>query len=283
MRSFVLFLALMIQTIHAFAKETITWVKNQAPPFYATHSLPPAFGDMLQQRVIDAMQNFQHQHKTMSLMQVNAAWQAGEPYCFATMLHGKPTHNGYILSKPTALFFPPGFIYHQDEHQTLFGDNAISISLADFNPPRPATLGMIPARSFGEKVNRMFAPHLRKFFPITRPLKDETTGLMKMLVNKKYQLALDYPFVLTYHKEHFKFAKPLRFMQISDLAEHRLVGAIGCTNSSWGVNAINAINQALADITSSADYVRFLQQWLAQEGNLDDYFDAYNEQVLSHY
>ena len=259
----------------------ITWVKNDAPPFFnITGKGTLGVGDIVQMYLEDHLDGFQHQTEITTLARLNNNWQAAEPRCFTTMIHGKPRNPSYLLSNPTMLYYAQGIIYHKDNQQIVL-DELGRFDFTSLTKNSPLIMAQSPGRAYGEALNDVLLKHADHYQLYERPASDETQGLLHMLVNQRFDFVVDYEMVLRYHSTDPRIRTNLRFAPILGFSEHFIVGAVGCTNSPWGEETIAHINQVLPDIVNDIRYRTILQQWFMPLIQPEKYWHAYQQFVLA--
>tara|TARA_Y100000296_G_scaffold18448_1_gene22004 strand:+ start:1440 stop:2387 length:948 start_codon:yes stop_codon:yes gene_type:complete len=274
--------------IAAHAEQPITgpklhWVKNDAPPFYIIESdSQQGFGDQLQTLIEDALDAYQHDTLHVPLSRLSSSWAAYDPLCFATMIHEAPLSDDYLLSVPNAMYLPHGIITTSAFAESLPRQSNGSVSLESVISASSISMGHISGRTYGEKLDDILRRYRHNIEINTRAGSTETKGILTMLSQGRFDFVIDYEFVLNHYAGSDEDADQLRFLPIAETHGSFILGAVGCTNSSEGKKAIQAINKALPDIVKSRSYRRAVAAWLVPVGDEAYYWNKFDD-VLKKY
>lgn len=274
--------------IAAHAEQPITgpklhWVKNDAPPFYIIESdSQQGFGDQLQTLIEDALDAYQHDTLHVPLSRLSSSWAAYDPLCFATMIHEAPLSDDYLLSVPNAMYLPHGIITTSAFAESLPRQSNGSVSLESVISASSISMGHISGRTYGEKLDDILRRYRHNIEINTRAGSTETKGILTMLSQGRFDFVIDYEFVLNHYAGSDEDADQLRFLPIAETRGSFILGAVGCTNSSEGKKAIQAINKALPDIVKSRSYRRAVAAWLVPVGGEAYYWNKFDD-VLKKY
>ncbi|MEK9767073.1 MAG: TIGR02285 family protein, partial [Thalassolituus sp.] len=258
---------------------TITWVKNDAPPFYIIDEqiidkqingkqvrekqCHRGFGDQLQDTIERKLNNYRHQTIKVPLSRLEATWSQYTPLCFATMIHEPPVNNEYIVSRPNALYLPHGIITRKDHADRIPRNEDGTLSLtALLSNPGNHRMGQIAGRTYGETIDTILAAHSDNLSISERAGSTETAGILQMLSKHRFDFIIEYEFVLNHHIDQGDFVNELVFIPIAETRGQYVLGAIGCSASDSGRQAINAINSVLPELVTSREYRRAVADWL---------------------
>ena len=263
--------------------EKLSWVKNDAPPFYIIRSGgQQGFGDQLQSLIESALDTYRHNTLHVPLSRLSSSWKAYDPLCFATMIHESPLSDDYLLSVPNAMYLPHGIITTNAFAESLSVQEDGSVSLESVISNQKTSMGHISGRTYGEKLDRMLRRYRHNIEINARAGSTETRGILTMLNEGRFDFIIDYEFVLNHHVDSAEQAEQLRFLPISETRGNFILGAVGCTNSEQGRKAIQAINKALPDIVNSRSYRRAVAAWLVPVGDEAYYWNQFDD-VLREY
>lgn len=277
--------AYSISNSNCFAGEqhkTITWVKNNASPFYIhnKNQYPQgSFGDLTQKLIMDKLTDYKHIEIQMSLSRVNSSWLKGEELCFSTMIHNS-TISGEINSIPNILYSPPGVITYP-EFRDKISKNNVSLSLENLLKNDDLTLGKMAKRSYGETIDKIVANHKDTLNVFVRHGLEETQGVLKMLTRRRFNFTIDYIYTLNYFSNFTDTTTDLVFLEIEETAKAGILGAIGCTDSTWGKNVINDINAAIRELRNTPEYRKILQDWMTTPTDEKRYWQEYQDRIIS--
>ncbi|MFP6846419.1 MAG: TIGR02285 family protein [Thalassolituus sp.] len=268
---------------HADEKEnilptSITWVKNDAPPFYITQGhCKSGFGDQIQSIIERNLPEYRHQTFQVPLSRLEYTWAEYSPLCFATMIYQTPINDQYILSHPNAMYMPHGIITTNKFADSLPIGADGTVSLEEIIRGKKVSLGHIAGRSYANKVDNLLAKYSDNVILNTRSGSTETQGVLNMLSQGRFDILIEYEFVLNHYIDEGDYPNQLRFIPIKETRGEYILGAIGCTNSPEGKLAINSINTALDDVLHSRSYRRAVADWLVPVGDEVNYWTAFDK------
>jgi len=259
-------------------QKTITWVKNDAPPFYiAKGNCQNGFGDQIQTIIERNLPEYRHQTFQVPLSRLEYTWAEYSPLCFATMIYQTPINDQYILSHPNAMYMPHGIITTNKFADSLPIGADGTVSLEEIIRGKKVSLGHIAGRSYANKVDNLLAKYSDNVILNTRSGSTETQGVLNMLSQGRFDILIEYEFVLNHYIDEGDYPNQLRFIPIKETRGEYILGAIGCTNSPEGKLAINSINTALDDVLHSRSYRRAVADWLVPVGDEVNYWTAFDK------
>ena len=264
------------------ASPDITWVKNDAPPFYIRSNASDllGIGDQIQRFIEDALPQYRHTTISLPLPRLNQAWAAGDPLCFSTMIHTPEpeAEADYLLSRANIFYPAHGVVMRREAAQRLSPDGK-PVSLADLLGNPTLLQGRIAARTFGPVIDKLLAEHKAHLPVQIRNGSDETLGIFKMLSKKRFDYLIEYRFILDYYQAHTRVADELVFLPLQEVQGSGVYGAIGCTRSPWGERVIQDIDSAIESLLASPAYRSLLLSWMA--GGDADYWQTHFPQAAA--
>ena len=269
--------------------EKLSWVKNDAPPFYIIgpggqqgSTDLQGFGDRIQALIERSLNNYQHETLRIPLSRLSSSWKAYNPLCFATMIHEAPLSDDYLLSVPNAMYLPHGIITTNEFAERLPVLDDGSVSLESIIREQKISMGHISGRTYGEKLDRMLRRYRHNIEVNARAGSTETRGILTMLNKGRFDFIIDYEFVLNHHVDSAEQAEQLRFLPISETRGNFILGAVGCTNSEQGQKVIQSINNVLPEIVNSRSYRRAVAAWLVPVGDEAYYWNRFDDVLRAH-
>lgn len=258
----------------------IRWAKNHAPPFFIDDGsvAGAGFADGVQAMLMQALPQYDHQNIFMPLPRLNDFWKKKAEYCFASMIH-KPlaADRGYLLSQPNVYYAPHVVITRQSFAPA--DEDASAVSLQQLLRQKHLILGQIRPRAFGPTVDALLAQHKDTLRSFVRNDRDGVQSLLRMLILERIDYFIDYAFVFEFYRKQASFEQHLQSFTIKETADEGILGAIGCTNSTWGKRVIADIDQALDQLLQSRQYRQFVARWQAIDVDDQQYWQAFNKQI----
>lgn len=271
----------IVNDAHADDTPVITWVKNDAPPFYVTApALTAGIGDTLQALYEQALPQYQHTTLHVPLGRLEHTWQTYQPLCFATMIHGEPINDGYQLSRPNLLYMPHGIITTEAHADTLPLNERGQVKLTQLLSEHTVKLGQNKGRTYSPRIDQLLAQYRDNLHIETRAGSAETFGVLTMLEHGRFDVMIEYEFVLNDYVERTR-KTGLRFLPIAESEGDHIWGAIGCTNSPAGEAALAAINAATPEVMQHRRYRRNVGRWLVPVGQEIAYWEEFQRSLES--
>ena len=278
-----------VQSSARSSANTITWVKNDAPPFYIIDEqvinkqvrdkqCHRGFGDQLQDIIERKLNKYSHQTIKAPLSRLEATWSQYTPLCFATMIHEPPVNKEYIVSLPNAVYLPHGIITRKEYADGIPRNDDGTLSLAALlSNPGKHRMGQIAGRTYGETIDTILAAHSDNLSISERAGSTETAGILQMLSKHRFDFIIEYEFVLNHHIDQGDFVNELVFIPIAETRGQYVLGAVGCSASDSGRQAINAINSVLPELVTSREYRRAVADWLVPAEDEVFYWQNFDE------
>ena len=259
-------------------QKTITWVKNDAPPFYITKgNCQNGFGDQIQTIIERNLPEYHHRTFLVPLSRLEHTWGEYSPLCFATMIYETPINDQYILSSPNAMYMPHGIITTNKFAESLPITADGTVSLEDLISEHKVSLGHIAGRTYSTKIDKLLTKYNDNVVLNTRSGSTETEGVLTMLSEGRFDILIEYEFVLNHYVDEGDYPNQLRFIPIKETRGDYILGAIGCTNSAEGKMAIKSINTILDHVLHSRGYRRAVADWLVPVGDEVHYWTAFDK------
>lgn len=181
---------------HADEKEnilptSITWVKNDAPPFYITQGhCKSGFGDQIQSIIERNLPEYHHRTFLVPLSRLEHTWGEYSPLCFATMIYEPPINDQYILSSPNAMYMPHGIITTNKFAESLPINADGTVSLEDLISEHKVSLGHIAGRTYSTKIDKLLTKYNDNVVLNTRSGSTETEGVLTMLSEGRFDILI---------------------------------------------------------------------------------------------
>lgn len=257
----------------------VTWLKNNAPPFYLIDAPDgeTGFGDRIQSMLERALPQYRHRTVQMPLSRLEQSWGRYAPLCFATMIHEPPLNHRYQLSAPYVMYLPHGLITTRAFARTLQTESDGAVSLSTLLDQQVVSLGHIAGRTYGSALDGILNANRDQLDVVQRVGANETTGALAMLQHRRFDVIIEYGFVLNHMPTEMVNQPPLTFVPISETRGQVILGAVGCSNSPAGHEVLAAINEALPPLMRSEEYLRAVSRWLVPATMQAEYWRRYDE------
>ncbi|MBS3798933.1 hypothetical protein [Pseudoalteromonas sp. BDTF-M6] len=275
-----LLVVLFLLSPAALAKQSITWLLLDAPPFSMPDDSPiDGVCDRVVDEVIKRTPQFEHRRQRVPQARIRQALQDGKAVCHPCMI--KRANSALVrYSLPTQIYPPLRVITTTEQQQTL--------TRAHGNPISLHSLFADPALRYGQSVARKYSDAIellkeniqtRQAITLNYRGQDQAAALGDMLHNKRIDYGIDYPFVADYYND-ISAAKVLATTNISGVMDELVNGAIGCAekaNNDFAKDVLEVINSILTEeILPSLDYRQHQERWLGH------YFENFNASYEQH-
>ena len=275
---------------HGFAanRESINWMIMDWPPAYIVDGPSKGQGvfDIGLRLLTDELSEFDHNIVVNPLARTKREAQKGVPLCYYGPIYSQSyaDQNRFILSMPISVTPSPQIaILKKNLH--LFGSSeSVSFEklLTGGKSQEVLKLGVVSSWKYGKVLDELIEKHGEVGANlIQRPGRDAAVGLVKMLAAGRIHY-------IPYFSAGFKWLlksngySPDEFMMIpiDEVKDNLSMGAVGCTNSPWGKEKIDHINQALLKVRRNETFYNTLQVWFAPKGQEAAYRKVYEEVML---
>lgn len=263
-------------------KLKIDWLLPNSPPFYLSdNSDELGLCEALVKKLRSALPQVEHNLLIMPQTRINKMMSSGEKVCFPCMIYRKQNNALAKFSQPT-IIYPPFVIVANTKTANKIRERYgspldIKLLLNDAN----LLLGREGARRYGAVLqpileeSRAYQKSVLTFTSI-----ESTTVLIKMLQKDRVDYIIEYPVNINYQKS--VGYKDLDMIEIKQIENKLIYGAVGCSASAkdnFAVNAISAINKALNDsILLDDEYRKQIKRWMS--GSVVNYEQEYFQHVV---
>ncbi len=245
--------------------KSITWLFNDAPPFFITQGDNTGNGicDVTTRYLIEALPEFEHHKLTMPHTRLGKVMDSGEAACFPCMIHKPYSTNRAKYSNPTVVY-PPHVLVMQDKtKRAMLQKFAQPLSLEALLKDGSFIFARHGGRRFSDTLQTIIDKHLdHKGELILRNAEKSTTSIFDMLKLGRADYAIEYPAITAFYnatQEH-----RLQTIAIKENREETVLGAVGCSANAPGDfadNTITEINRVLPQIVINPDYYQEVSRW----------------------
>lgn len=273
-----LLLFFLVSFLFSNQKEIITWLVNDAPPFYINNGelKGSGFGDLIQKQIIKDMNNFEHNIEYTTLKRAMKDFEYKKNVCFSTWIFNS-TPDLTITSIPNIYYAPLGVITTK-ENQEKIGKTIINLKtlLSDTT----YKFGIGKGRGYDKPIGTIIEEFKDKpNFIVRDSSNDLTNGLFEMIKRGRIDYTIDYYSSLNYYEIINKNRTNLVFIPIEEVLNKGTLGAIACSKTPWGENVIKQINKSIQKLRTTYSYKTILNEWLVPVDNQQLYWNNYEKYV----
>jgi uncharacterized protein (TIGR02285 family) len=182
---------------------------------------------------------------------------------------------GYFTKYPST-FLTPVQIVIRKEDKKLF-ESPRMLSLEDLLMNKSLKLGLSSKMAYGKKIDTVVEKYKAKANIFFRHGGDITEGLLRMLLKKRIDYTLAYPWMVEYMLKPEQIEK-IAFIPAKETQFPIMHYAI-CAKTDWGLKVIEKINAILKKERPEKRYRSFFERWLPKE-EIKKYRLAYETEFL---
>lgn len=245
-------------------ENTIYWAKPGFEPLYIPSGAlrNSGIGDL----TISAIGKLlpQYQHKTMRANYIRVISELRRSSKVCAVLHKTPEREEFSHFSNPLVIIPSYQVYihssEKEQFENLPGWNEGKVSLNDLLSSRMGLrMAQTPSHSYGEDRDKIIRKN-RKNLDIVYGYAGQKS-LIKMLLAKRVDLILEFPWVVNHHLPGLKVkSSQLHKILLADVPSNQLA-FIACPKSPWGkrvITALNNIEPPLHALTKP-----YVEKWLA--------------------
>lgn len=251
----------MLLAFGAQAKPQLNWLQTDWPPHQIVSGPYQGQGtfDLLQQHINGLMPQFEHRNQLVSLPRLEQVFQeAGAASCTVGTLYSEERAANRLYSKPMAVgpALAVGYIAGTlTEHPANQSDGMVIETLAY----DPALTGVYqPNRLYPEAISAVLT---RQGINLSDYSFTSEVNAAALLASGRVNYVIEYPERMKYYNQLLPEPAALEHRAVVG-ANVASVSYVSCTNDNVGQAAIEAVNQALADLWQQASYIEAMQYWL---------------------
>lgn len=259
--------------------DAITWLVLDLPPLFIVKGPDAGKGiaDRVQNMISDGLKGRHFETRVANASRIAKELSEERNVCFAGEFYGNPA---FLTSIPT-IALPPHKLIVLKENAHLF-EKGGRVSLEDLLKNQ--------ALIFGTAKNRLYGPDLdnvlRRFTGLkniyARSGKDTLEGLLGMLEKKRIHYLIEYPVSIRYVAKKAGIWDQLKIIPIKENEKAPFIrGAVRCSDTPWGRQFIEEINEVLRMIRHTPPYRRIIEDWIITPETERDYWKIYENEVLN--
>jgi len=274
----ILSLIFLINFLYSNQNDKITWLINDAPPFYISEGefKNMGFGDLFQKMIIEDLSNYNHEIKKSALSRVIKNFQHKKNVCFSTWIYN--TTPEYVITSIPNLYYEPLGIITRKENKKFF--TQIPISLDDLMANEKFIFIQGMGRGYGLPLDEIVNKYKEKpNFKIRKSSKNITDAIFEMIKRKRVDYTIDYYSSLSYYNARNEKNNQLIFLPVEENYEKGVLGSIACSKSLWGEKVIEDINKSIVKLREKNEYKNTFSKWLVPKENSSNYWNNYKNLI----
>lgn len=261
--------------------EKITWLINDAPPFFITHGQHKLTGicDVTLSALQQALPNIQHEELILPHTRIGKYLDEGQHACFPCMIKRAQATDRATYSDGTVVY-PPHVLVLAPQIESKAGITGKTvISLTQLLTDNELIFARHGGRQFGPLLDQVLSQLSDKSEQlILRNEGKSTTSVLRLLQIQRADFTIEYPAIVNFFNTTEQ--QNLKQVLIAENQHQPVVGAVGCAthaDDNFALRALTSINGALRDIVVKPEYQHNVSRWFTAN---QQYQQWYQELVV---
>ena len=257
------------------AKDKINWLRFDYPPMYIVEGEHAGQGymDNILGLLIENLPDYDHSVRVANLSRIMSELEQGNDVCIASLFVNKERQRLGWISKGNTTFLPPVQLVFRAEDAPKFHKFGSPASLEKVIQDPSLILGVSDRMSYGKRIDQVVAAHSNQPNVFLRSGKDVGLGLHEMLLKKRINYTINYPWAAAYTADPENRGK-LGFLPFDEAGKHPIHHVI-CTRTDFGKQVIEAVDTLLADRELTYKRKAFIEKWIPDKGK-EAYLKAFD-------
>lgn len=265
-------LFIFISNIFCFAEDEneITWYHAKFPPV-TIPSGPDAgegFFDKITETIIQELPQYTHSFKVANYKRILQDIENKQNVCCAALYKTDERASYTVFSVPAVVVLPNG-ITIKKENKKLFSefitpDNKFLLTKALQN--QDLILGIAKGRKYSGGIDEILAEYENNQHIMRRSGDDVFQGLLQMLLRDRgVHYIIGYPVEATYLAQKLGHNDEILHFPVAETSMHYTLGQVGCPDTPWGRQVIQAVDKVLIQQRNSEAFINFYGSWLDED------------------
>ena len=264
------------------AKDSITWMQVNMPPFFIHEGLERhrGYGDVVSAILQANLPNYDHHVMVTNVIRHFERFKQGEKVC-SIGLYRTPEREQFIaFSIPSFLTLPAALVTTKDKAAAHGWTGSVRLDDVLHHPE--FVLGLSADRSYGLRIDTLLKQHHDRFNLITYSGQELAANYFKMLLLDRLDGLLALPDEAMYQAKRLGIGDRLTVLSIEENQEgyEGWMCAVGCPNNEWGRGVIEQVNRILVEQRPTEQYKMAYERWL-DPGSADRYRTLYRDVFLT--
>jgi len=265
-------IALLGTRAKADPPQPVHWLVIDFPPYEIRTGPDSGRGvmDRYLQGLMERLPQFQHRIDVVGFQRRDALMKTAQPSCTVSRFM-TPERAQYAVSaqRPHLFLLPPRLVATRkagDELRAAMDRDTISLS--QVLNQRQYTLGIYPARRFGEAIDQQLEAIRAERLAAIQDYREIGTGsiidLLNIMARGRFELTLAYTVEVEYLRRNHPDLPPMDYFPIAG-ATKLLPLYIACNKTPEGLALVQAVDQLSGQEEAAAQAQRDFETWLTPE------------------
>lgn len=254
-------------SLFAEQKETIVWVKIDAPPYFIYNGdyKGMGIGDNIIKILIKNLPEYNHEiAEEIPITRMEKMMEQGKNICFVLSFKNELREKIMLFSKVSSINPAYKIITTKEKYEKfnlkeseylerLLKNIKIKAGIAD--------------RAYGMILDHIIFKYKNNKNIYVRTGINIFTRLFDMLENRRVDFIIALPYEVKYHmKMNRKNLEDIKTIEIEELKEEKLMYAyVGVTKNEWGKKLISKVNIILEKERKKESYFNIFSEWLDED------------------
>jgi len=263
------------------AKDSITWLEADAPPFFI-HQGPlkdQGYEDLITDILEKSLPEYDHTRTTANITRHYYEFEQGQKVCNVG-LYKTPEREKFMYFSIPSFFTYPTVLIIDKSKWPIFGKTK-SVKLEDIMKSKKLIIGRGENRSYGKFVDDILNKYGTKENVFAYEGQELSLNFFKMLKLDRLDGLIGLPEEAMYQAERLGIRDQIVTIAIEEnqTSPESWFSYVACSKTEWGKQAIANINSALLELRPTEAYRAAYERWL-DESSLEGYRKLYGEVFL---
>jgi len=278
-----LLLALLLLAVPAptRAKDSVTWMEADMPPFLIQNGpkKEQGYGDLVTHIVQENLTDYAHEEMVTNITRHFHKFKQGEKVC-SVGLYRTPEREAFMYFSLPSFLTLPAVIIVRKEALSQFG-NQTTVRLADVLQNKNMTIGLSKDRSYGANTDAILNHHRGDGNLVETAGQELSLNLFKMLMKGRIDGIVGLPEEALYQAEQLGIRDQLMTLTIEEnlYGYESWLSSVGCSKNAWGKAIIDKIDAILIKQRPTERYRAAYERWLDPNA-IEKYRRVYQEVFL---
>ncbi len=266
----------------SFAKDSISWMEADAPPFFIHNGELKGQGyeDLITNIIQEQLPRYEHDMIVANIARHYYNFKHGEKVCTVGFFKNPEREEFAYYSIPSIFTLPIVLIIKKDDLEKLGGKKIVNLN--DVLKDENILFGLAKDRSYGEAVDQVIARHRSQKNIFVHAQQGLAQSLFKMLLFDRVDVLLGHPEEAMYMAEQLGARDKIMTLTISENQKSfdGWLSYVACSKNEWGKEVIENINRVLLEQRPTDRYRAAYERWL-DDSSLESYRKMYKEHFLT--
>ncbi len=279
--SLLLLCALLFNAQLVSAKDAITWMEVDFPPFliHEGEFKGLGYGDIGSAIIKENLPEYEHQATIANLSRQYKAYKEGDHVCTVGLFKNPEREKFMYFSIPVFFSLPNHLIVLKEKQKELGGVS--SVKLEDILKNNELIIGQTPNRSYSAEIDQVLAQYGNESNIYKYESRgDFTSNFFRMLEKGRVDAIIAAPEEVLYQAEKLGLRDKLATIAIEENSIQAWLSYVTCVKNDWGKEVIDNVNKVLIEQRPTERYRAAYERWL-DEGRIGQYRELYKQEFLS--